>query len=76
MLRASGNHNRLAEQKPPKEDPRPEGLTHLGNYKKNYYAVMEYEWDEAKAQSNLTKHGLHFADAEHVFCRAMRHVCG
>ena len=28
---------------------------------------MEFEWDEAKAQSNLAKHGLHFADAEHVF---------
>lgn len=27
---------------------------------------MRYEWDEAKKLSNLGKHGLDFADAEHV----------
>ena len=24
---------------------------------------MSYEWDSAKAESNLHKHGIHFADA-------------
>lgn len=24
---------------------------------------MSYEWDPAKAESNLHKHGVHFADA-------------
>jgi uncharacterized DUF497 family protein len=28
---------------------------------------MIYEWDETKNQSNLAKHALDFADAEHVF---------
>ena len=28
---------------------------------------MEYEWDKAKNQKNLTKHGLKFEDAEQVF---------
>lgn len=28
---------------------------------------MIYEWDDAKNQSNLAKHALDFADAEHVF---------
>ena len=28
---------------------------------------MTYEWDEAKNRSNVTKHGLDFADAEQVF---------
>ena len=28
---------------------------------------MEIEWDEAKRKANLAKHGLDFADAEHVF---------
>jgi uncharacterized DUF497 family protein len=27
---------------------------------------MIYEWDEAKNRSNFAKHGLDFADAEHV----------
>ena len=27
---------------------------------------MKYEWDEAKNRSNFAKHGLDFADAEHV----------
>jgi uncharacterized DUF497 family protein len=27
---------------------------------------MKYEWDEAKRQSNLLKHGLDFADADLV----------
>ena len=26
-----------------------------------------YEWDEQKNKSNFAKHGLDFADAEHVF---------
>lgn len=29
--------------------------------------AMEFEWDEAKARSNLTKHGIDFADATAVF---------
>ena len=28
---------------------------------------MAVEWDEAKRQSNLSKHGLDFADAEQIF---------
>ncbi len=28
---------------------------------------MRYTWDEAKRQANVNKHGLDFADAEHVF---------
>lgn len=28
---------------------------------------MSFEWDEAKASSNLTKHGIAFADAVGVF---------
>ena len=28
---------------------------------------MHYEWDEAKNQKNLAKHGLSFEDAEAVF---------
>ena len=27
---------------------------------------MIYEWDEAKSRINFVKHGLDFADAEHV----------
>ena len=30
---------------------------------------MIYEWDEAKNRSNFAKHGLDFADAEHVLTR-------
>jgi hypothetical protein len=32
---------------------------------------MRYTWDEAKRQANLNKHGLDFADAEHVFAGPM-----
>lgn len=28
---------------------------------------MKFEWDDAKSQSNLSKHGLSFEDAELVF---------
>jgi uncharacterized protein len=28
---------------------------------------MEFEWDSAKAESNLTKHGVEFVDAAEVF---------
>lgn len=28
---------------------------------------MQFEWDEAKRQSNLDKHGLDFVDVEQVF---------
>ncbi len=28
---------------------------------------MDYEWDEAKARSNLEKHGVSFEDASSVF---------
>lgn len=28
---------------------------------------MDYEWDEKKAQTNLRKHGIDFADAAIVF---------
>lgn len=28
---------------------------------------MRYEWDEAKREANLQKHGLDFVDAEFVF---------
>jgi uncharacterized DUF497 family protein len=28
---------------------------------------MLFEWDEAKRQSNLAKHGLDFADAQSIF---------
>jgi uncharacterized protein len=31
---------------------------------------MTYEWGDAKNRSNLTKHGLDFADAELVFAGA------
>ncbi|MCF2147508.1 BrnT family toxin [Desmonostoc muscorum LEGE 12446] len=30
---------------------------------------MKLEWDEGKNQSNITKHGLDFADATAVFNR-------
>jgi uncharacterized DUF497 family protein len=29
---------------------------------------MEFEWDEAKRQSNRRKHGIDFADVVEVFC--------
>ena len=28
---------------------------------------MNFEWDDAKAKANLSKHGVDFADAEGVF---------
>lgn len=31
---------------------------------------MEFEWDEAKRQSNLTKHGVDFTDAAQVLADA------
>jgi uncharacterized protein len=30
---------------------------------------MEFEWDENKRQSNLTKHGIDFVDAAKIFNR-------
>jgi uncharacterized DUF497 family protein len=35
-----------------------------------YNIFMNFEWDEAKRQSNLRKHRLDFADAESVFTGA------
>lgn len=35
----------------------------------NYNAIMIYEWDDAKSQANLAKHGLAFEDARVVFER-------
>jgi hypothetical protein len=35
---------------------------HIGIFK-----AMRFTWDETKRQSNLSKHGLDFADAEQVF---------
>ena len=32
---------------------------------------MNFTWDETKRQANLAKHGLDFADAEHVFAGPM-----
>lgn len=29
--------------------------------------AQDFEWDEAKCQSNLKKHGVDFADACHIF---------
>lgn len=34
-----------------------------------YILTMQFEWDEAKAQANLDKHGLDFEDAKTVFSR-------
>ena len=28
---------------------------------------MRFDWDEAKAAANLTKHGIHFEEAQTVF---------
>ena len=28
---------------------------------------MEFEWDDAKDQANIRKHGISFAEAQHVF---------
>lgn len=32
---------------------------------------MQFEWDEAKNQSNIHKHGLDFADAREIFTMPM-----
>jgi uncharacterized protein len=32
---------------------------------------MKFEWDEAKNQANIRKHGFHFADAEEMFRRML-----
>lgn len=32
-----------------------------------YYFSMDFEWDPAKARSNLTKHGVSFSDVETTF---------
>ena len=31
------------------------------------YSGVSFEWDDAKAKANLSKHGVDFADAEGVF---------
>lgn len=36
-------------------------------HERAYIARTRYEWDRAKAASNLRKHGIHFADAVAVF---------
>lgn len=36
---------------------------------------VEFEWDEAKAESNLRKHGVTFVDALHVFDDAFAVYC-
>jgi len=28
---------------------------------------MDFEWDEAKNQQNITKHGIDFENAKHIF---------
>ncbi|BDA68783.1 conserved hypothetical protein [Calothrix sp. PCC 7716] len=35
---------------------------------------MEYEWDSNKAQSNIQKHGIDFADAVSVFSDALGRI--
>ena len=35
-------------------------------YKCAYTNIVDYEWEPAKAKSNFTKHGVHFADAVSV----------
>jgi uncharacterized protein len=32
-----------------------------------YIPIMEFEWDEDKNQSNITKHGIDFQQAKRVF---------
>jgi hypothetical protein len=34
--------------------------------------TMNIEWNQAKAATNLSKHGVAFEDAMHVFCDAER----
>ncbi len=36
-------------------------------HKRTYHRVGPYEWDAGKAQRNLRKHGVDFADAVAVF---------
>ena len=33
----------------------------------SYHGLMRYEWDEAKRQSNIQKHGIDFSGIEKVF---------
>ncbi len=37
------------------------------NYNCSYNRVMEFEWDEAKRESNVAKHGIDFIRAKLVF---------
>ena len=32
-----------------------------------YYVAIDFEWDHKKAESNLKKHGVDFADAVSIF---------
>ena len=32
-----------------------------------YIYNMEFEWDEEKSESNLSKHGISFDEAKHIF---------
>jgi uncharacterized protein len=36
--------------------------------------IHEFEWDEVKSRSNVTKHGLGFADATEVFGDAKQYT--
>ncbi|MGV0877728.1 BrnT family toxin [Martelella sp. FLE1502] len=38
-----------------------------GQYNCNYTWRMEFEWDRAKSQRNLEKHGISFEDACRIF---------
>jgi uncharacterized protein len=33
----------------------------------NYNQLMRFEWDEAKRESNILKHGIDFVDVKNVF---------
>jgi len=37
------------------------------SYDSSYYGVVEFEWDEAKRQSNLAKHRVDFAIVRRLF---------
>lgn len=37
------------------------------SYDSSYYGVVEFEWDEAKRQSNLAKHRVDFVDVQALF---------
>jgi hypothetical protein len=43
---------------------------HIFVYNYTYNITMNFEWDEAKRQTNLQKHRLDFAEAESVFAGA------